>query len=47
LADKAGLDSDELVRLAKNSFEASWLPDAEKRAYLDSVDAYVAGYRAE
>jgi len=44
LAEKAGLDTSELVQLAKNSFEAAWLPDAEKQAYLTSIDEYVAGY---
>jgi adenosine deaminase len=47
LAEKAGLDTDELVLLAKNSFEAAWLPETEKAEYLRSIDAYVAGYRAE
>jgi adenosine deaminase len=46
LAEKAGLDADELVTLAKNSFEAAWLPETEKQAYLDSIDEYVAGYRS-
>lgn len=46
LAEKAGLDTADLVLLAKNSFEAAWLPGAEKQAHLDSIDAYVAGYVA-
>jgi len=46
LAEKAGLDTDELVLLAKNSFLASWLPDAEKQAYLAEIDAYVSAYAA-
>jgi adenosine deaminase len=44
LAEKAGLQADELVQLAKNSFEAAWLPDTQKQAYLTSIDEYVAGY---
>ncbi|PXA67353.1 adenosine deaminase [Cryobacterium arcticum] len=47
LAEKAGLDTDELVLLAKNSFEASWLPTNEKQAFLHAIDEYVAGYSAE
>ena len=43
LAAKADLDRDEMVTLAKNSFEASWLSDADKQAYLAEIDAYVAG----
>jgi adenosine deaminase len=47
LAERAGLAADDLVRLAKNSFEASWLPEAEKRAFLTAIDEYVAGFAAE
>jgi adenosine deaminase len=46
LADTAGLGTAELVALAKNSFEAAWLPEAEKQAYLRSIENYVAGYVA-
>jgi adenosine deaminase len=42
LADDAGLTRSEVVALAKNSFEASWLPDAEKRRYVEEIDAYAA-----
>jgi adenosine deaminase len=44
LADTAGLGTAELVALAKNSFEAAWLPESEKQAYLRSIENYVAGY---
>lgn len=37
-----GLDRDDLVRLARNSFEAAFLTDAEKRAHLAAIDAYAA-----
>ncbi len=32
----------DVVALARNSFNASFISDEEKRAYLDEVDAYVA-----
>jgi adenosine deaminase len=34
-----GLSREDLVRLAKNSFEASFIPDEEKRRYLREVDS--------
>jgi adenosine deaminase len=43
LAAKANLSRDDLVLLAKNSFAASWLPEEEKRMYLEEIDAYVEG----
>ncbi|MDM8086403.1 adenosine deaminase [Cellulomonas cellasea] len=42
LVAKAGLSLDDVVRLAKNSFEASWLDDDAKAGYLAEIDAYVA-----
>jgi adenosine deaminase len=42
LAAKAELSRDEMVTLAKNSFRASWLSDADKQDYLAEIDAYVA-----
>ena len=44
LVEKAGLTSEEVVTLAKNSFEASWLSDADRARFLADVDAYVEGY---
>jgi len=44
LVEKAGLSSDEVVTLAKNSFEASWVSDADRARFLAEVDAYVEGY---
>jgi adenosine deaminase len=41
LAEKANLSVDDVVLLAKNSFEASWLPEEEKQMYLEEIDAYV------
>ena len=34
------------MRLAKNSFEASWLDDEAKAGYLAEIDAYVASATA-
>lgn len=42
LVEKAELTQDDIVRLVKNSFEISWITDAEKQAYLDEVDEFVA-----
>lgn len=38
----AALDRDELVQLARNSFEIAWLDEAERSEYLARLDAYVA-----
>lgn len=38
-----GLTRDEIVRLARNSFEASFLDEARRARYLREVDAHVAG----
>jgi adenine deaminase len=37
-----GLDRADIARLARNSFEASFLPAAEKRAWAAQVDAFAA-----
>jgi adenosine deaminase len=42
LTDAVGLTRDQLVLLAKNSFEGSFLTSAEKSAYIDEIDAYAA-----
>ena len=39
LAEALGLGRDDLVRLARNSFEASWLEASAKTALLAEVDA--------
>ena len=38
VAKALGLRDDELIALAKNSFEASFIDDVTKRAYLDEID---------
>ena len=39
--EAADLSRDQIVRLAVNAFEASWLPAGEKRALLSRLDGYV------
>jgi len=41
-ARKVGVGRDELVQLARNSFEASWLSDADRQGYLSKIDDYLA-----
>jgi adenosine deaminase len=42
LTDAVGLTREQLVLLARNSFEGSFLTSAEKAAYVDEVEAYAA-----
>ncbi len=42
VADALSLSPNDLARLAKNSFAASFLPDADKQAGIDAVDRHVA-----
>ena len=39
---EAQLTLEQVVRLVRNAFTISWLPDAERAAYLDRLDAWVA-----
>jgi len=39
---EVGLSKGELVQLARNAFEASWLPRSRKDAYLSELDAFTA-----
>ncbi len=41
------LSDDELVRLARNSFEASFIEESAKRNYLDAVQTAVSGESAD
>ncbi len=41
-----GLAKAELTQLARNSFQAAFLPDPQKRAHLAAVDAYAAAQPA-
>jgi adenosine deaminase len=44
-AEALGLTLDEMFRVARNSFSASFLPDADKRRHLEAIDAYAASVR--
>jgi adenosine deaminase len=41
-----GLCDHEVITLAKNSFEASFIDDARKRAHIEEIDRLVSGARA-
>ncbi|WP_218013621.1 adenosine deaminase [Georgenia sp. 311] len=43
LAEVAGLGREQLVQLARNSFEIAWLSGRERERYLAELDAYAAG----
>ncbi len=47
VAKAVGLTPGEIVTLAKNSFAASFLPDNEKQARIDAVDAYVRPFERD
>ena len=40
--EAAGLSRDQIVQLAVNAFEASWLPEQEKRELRSRLDWFVA-----
>ena len=42
LADAVGLTRDQIVQMARNSFEGAFLPAADKAVRLAEIDAYVA-----
>lgn len=44
LAQKFDLSRDQVVQLAKNSFETSWISQRQKQLYLDEVDQFVAQF---
>ena len=41
LAQKYNLSQDQVVQLAKNSFETSWISQRQKQLYLDEIDQFV------
>lgn len=45
LAEKYNLSASQLVQIAKNSFETSWISDEQKKLYLDSIDEYVENFK--
>ncbi len=42
--DSLGLTRDALAEIARNSFRAAFIPDAEKQDYLRQIDDHVAGF---
>jgi adenosine deaminase len=47
LADHAGLSAAELVQLARNAFEVSWLTARARDGYLAELDAYATSHGVE
>ncbi len=41
LAKNFDLNKDQIVQLAKNSFETSWISNEQKALYLKQIDDYV------
>lgn len=44
LATKYDMSQEQVVQLAKNSFEVSWIAEEEKNRYLEMIDTYVKNY---
>ncbi|MBV0930333.1 adenosine deaminase [Lentilactobacillus sp. IMAU92037] len=44
IADKFNLTKDQIVTLARNSFETSWISDEKKALYIQQLNDYVASY---
>ena len=44
--EEADLSRDQVVRLAANAFEASWLPAEEKHGLLGRLESYAASQAA-
>lgn len=42
LADKYDLTKEDIIKLARNSFEVTWLPEEKKAEYLAMIDQYIA-----
>ena len=42
MAEHAGVTREQLVQIAKNSFEGSFLPDEDKARHIAEIDAYAA-----
>lgn len=47
LAEKMGLGRDELVQLARNSFDIAWISDNERAGYHREIDALIQSAEAE
>ncbi|MBR1757463.1 MAG: adenosine deaminase [Lachnospiraceae bacterium] len=46
LATKYHLSEDDMIQIAKNSFNASWISEEAKKRYIRMIDEYVASVRA-
>jgi adenosine deaminase len=44
VSETTDLGADDFVRLQRNAFEISWIPDATRDRLLAELDAYVAGF---
>lgn len=44
LAQKYQLSQEQIVQLAKNSFESSWISQKQKELYLAEINSYVAKF---
>ena len=47
LANHTGLTKEDIIKLAKNSFEIAWMSEEEKQQYLDEIDEFVANYQED
>lgn len=43
-AAKSGVSTAEMIQIAKNSFDVSWISDEEKAKYFAAIDEYVASF---
>ncbi|HUD90293.1 hypothetical protein [Sphingobium sp.] len=41
---RSSLTSAELVRIQRNAFDAAWISPAERRPYLDRLDAFAKAW---
>ena len=39
-----GIDTQDIYKLARNAFRASFLDPAQKKKYLDELDEFVSGF---
>lgn len=45
LAEAYELTMDDIITLAKNSFDIAWISEEERQKYIDQVDRFVADYK--
>lgn len=45
VANEVDLTKEDIIQLAKNSFEIAWISDQEKQEYLDQIDEFVKNYK--